>query len=111
MVGLGSVWKSGVVRSRRSLCLLAGLRTQVLSAQGWPEERSVCLKACLHFPVTSSDLIKDVISPCKPCYLSTLNPGPGRVEVRGLSNFQCGEAEMSVPQDQNWVLFCITLRK
>ena len=88
MAVLGSVWKSGVVLCCCSLWLLAGLRTQVLSAQGWPEERCVCLTACLHFPIISSDLIKNVISPCKPCYLSMLNLGLGHVEMLGLSNFR-----------------------
>lgn len=92
--GFGCVWKSGVVLCRRSLWLLAGLRTQVLSAQGWPEERSVCLKACLNFP--------DVISACKPCYLSTLNPRPGHVEMLGPSNFRhlCWVAEVSEPSGE-----------
>lgn len=79
--------------------LLAGLRTQVLSAQGWPEERSACPKACPHFPIMPPDLVKDVLSPCKPCSLSTLDPRRGRVEVAGLLNFRhlCRVAEMSVP--------------
>ena len=40
------------------------------------------------FPVRSSDLIEDDISPCKPCSLSTLNPGPGHVEMLEPSSFR-----------------------